>query len=390
VLLLAAAGTALTAFLALTRTPLNFEPDNLLIATLPLPEGSHTDWSDRARFFDRIRERIAAAPGVENASLSFGFVCCAGPATPPLQPMLLGDLEPPGNMRPATVLRVTPDFLSTLRIPLRAGRTWTEAEHGRAARVAVVAQHAATQLWPGQSPIGQRVRMPQLRARQSWEASAPGSDEWLEVIGVVADVPTTGLREPSRWAVVYVPFTLNMGDIAKLVVRTRGTPLALAPTIQRQIQSLDPGQPFSVVETGRDILRSTGWGREEMVASVLLGVALMGLLLASVGLHSVVSYVAAQRARDFGIRRALGARAAGLMWRATRSVLLAVAIGAVAGVGLSATMDRLASQLAPLKTRDPAILAMVVAVLLVVALAASLRPAWRATRVDPLVVLRAE
>jgi hypothetical protein len=148
VLLLAGAGTALTAFRALTRTTLNFEPDRVLVATLPLAEGGYSAWEDRKVFFDRIRERVSSIPGVENASLSFAFVCCAGPATPPLMPMLLASRPPTSGIQPATVHRVAADFFSTLRIPLRAGRIWSEADHARAANVAVVAQQAARQLGP--------------------------------------------------------------------------------------------------------------------------------------------------------------------------------------------------------------------------------------------------
>lgn len=389
VLLLAGAGTALTTYRTLAGTTLNFEHDRVLVATLPLLEGSYRDWTARAGFFDRVRERVSTVPGVEDAGLSFGFVCCAGPAVPPLQPMLLAGREA-GGIQPATVLRASPDLFSTLAIKARAGRIWTEAEHRRAARVAVVAQHGASRLWPGQNPIGQRVRMPQLKARQSWQVSAPGSDEWLDVIGVVADIPTTGLGQPSRWPVVYVPFTLNMDDIAKLVVRTRGEPLAFVGALRSQIHKIDPNQPLSTTETADDVLRSTGWGREQVIAAVLVVIAAMGLLLASIGLYSVISYIGAQRAREFGIRRALGAPTADLVWGTVKPTVAAVGVGAVGGVALSVTIDRVTSQLAQLKARDPMVLATVVGVLFVVAASASLIPAWRTSRVSPLTALRSE
>jgi predicted permease len=390
VVLLAGAGTALSAYRELTRTTLNFDSERVLLATVPLIEGSYTNWKNRTAFFNRVRERAASIPGVEYAALSFGFVCCAGPATPPLQPMLLASRPPTAGIQPATVHRVTPDLFATLNIPLRSGRIWTEAEHGRAAPVAVIAQLAAQQLWPGQDPVGQRVRLPQLRARQSWEASAPGSDGWLEVIGVVADVPTTGLRQPSRWPVLYVPFTLNMGDVAKVIIRTRGEPLAAVEALRDQIQSIDPNQPVSTTETASDVLRATGWGREEVVAAVLLVIAGVGLLLANIGLYSVVSYIAAQRAREFGIRRALGAPIAGLIWRAIRSAMTAVGVGAGVGLTLAMTVDRTTSLLTQLKTRDPMILTAAISVLVVVAMTASLIPAWRTSHANPLVALRCE
>ena len=387
VLLLAGAGTALTAYRALTTTPLNFDPNRVLVSTVSLVEGSYADWAARSVFFDQVRTRVSTLPGVQHAGFSFGFVCCAGPAVPPLQPMLLEGRE---GMQPATVHRATPDLFSVLNMSVRGGRTWTESEHAQAARVAVVARGAAQQLWPGQDPLGRRLRLPQLKARSSWESSAPGSDGWLEVIGVLADVPTTGLQQPSRWPVVYVPFTLNMGDIAKLVVRTHGAPLSMVKAIQGAIRAVDPNQPLSNPETAIDIIRATGSGRHEMVASVLLLVASMALVLASVGLYSVVSFIASQGTREFGIRRALGARSGTLVWQALKSTVIAIGVGAALGIALSMTIDRLVTQLAELRTRDPLTIVGVVGVLCVAALVATLIPARRASRVDPMIALKCD
>ena len=299
-------------------------------------------------------------------------------------------LEGREGMQPATVHRVTPNLFAVLNMSVRGGRLWTESEHAQAARVAVVAQGAAQQLWPGEDPLGRRLRLPQLKARSSWESSAPGSDGWLEVIGVLADVPTTGLQQPSRWPVVYVPFTLNMGDIAKLVVRTHGAPLSMVKAIQGAIQTVDPNQPLSNPETAMDIIRATGSGRHEMVASVLLLVASMALVLASVGLYSVVSFIASQGTREFGIRRALGARSGTLVWQALKSTVLAIGVGAAIGIALSMTIDRLVTQLAELRTRDPLTIVGVVGVLCVAALVATLIPARRASRVDPMIALKCD
>jgi ABC-type antimicrobial peptide transport system permease subunit len=217
--------------------------------------------------------------------------------------------------------------------------------------------------------------------------AAPSADEWLEVIGVVGDVPTRGLRE-SGWPAVYVPNSILVEDLANLIIRTRGEPRALLQSVREQIHRVDPNQTLASVTTADEVLRSVGWGREQVVASIFLVIGVIGLALASVGLYSVVSYVASQRTREFGIRLALGGRTFDVMWIAIRSTMIAVAAGAVAGLVLSLALDRVALRYIQVNTRDLPVLSVVVILLLAVSVAACLAPARRAARVDATIALR--
>jgi predicted permease len=387
VLLLAGAGAALRAFLHLTHLPLGFNPHRLLVTNIPLPERSYATWGARAAFLERLRKQVAAAPGVESAALFFGRPVDLPPATPPLMPLERMD-RAGERYQPASVQQVSPSFFSTLQIPLVTGRLWSDTEHAGAAHVAVVNQRTAAQLWPHVNAIGQRIRLRQMTAHESWQVAAPQSDDPLEIIGIVGDTPNRGLHGQS-WLTVYVPMTLVMGDMPSLVVRTRGEPLAMARTVQEEIHEIDPNQVIASTTSGDEVLRRAGWGREEIVASLFLVFALMGLTLASIGLSSVVSYIVSQRTREFGIRRALGAPGGNLIWRALRSTLVTVAVGTGLGVVLSLGVDRLAIQ-TQVNTRDPLVLVVVTSVMFAVALTATLIPAARATNVDPLVALRCD
>jgi predicted permease len=382
VLLLTGAGAALRGFLMLTQTSLGYNPHNVLVARAFLAEGTYHNWEERFAYFERLRSEVASNPGAEAVTLT--YFCCT-PSAPPLMPVEV-DGRPDIKDQPVDVQRVTPTFFSVFEIPLKRGRIWSESDNSRAAHVALIDERAAKRLWPDRDPIGQRIRLP-LRATASWQVAAPSADEWLEVIGVVGDVPTRGLRE-SGWPAVYVPNSILVEDLANLIIRTRGEPRALLQSVREQIHRVDPNQTLASVTTADEVLRSVGWGREQVVASIFLVIGVIGLALASVGLYSVVSYVASQRTREFGIRLALGGRTFDVMWIAIRSTMIAVAAGAVAGLVLSLALDRVALRYIPVNTRDLPVLSVVVILLLAVSVAACLAPARRAARVDATIALR--
>jgi predicted permease len=383
IVLLAGAGSALRSFIALTRVALGINPEQLLVATIPLAEGAYDTWPARRALFDAIQSRVAALPDARNVAMS--FFCCA----PKTALVMAGQIdEADAGIRPTSVQRVTPSYFPTLQIPLLQGRLWNEAEHMQAAHVAVVDRRTAHLFWPGVNPIGRRVRMPTMTAQQSWEVGVKGSNDWLEVIGVVGDTQNGGFQG-RNFPVVYVPITLVMGDIPSLIVRTRGEALGLAGAIRDQVYAVDPNQPVATITTAEEIRRSAvGWARAEIAASLCLLFAVGGLLLASVGLYSVVAYVVSQRTREFGIRSALGARSIDLVGRALASTAVAAVVGAIIGAGVTLAAGSKVVRWTQVDASDPSVVALVALLLMVVAALATLIPARQASRVDPQVALR--
>jgi putative ABC transport system permease protein len=385
ILLLAAAGSAARGFLGVYQTKLGYDPHHVLTAGISLPDGNYTTYETRAAFYRRIQERIAALAGVQSAALALFPI-------PPVEDVrqsleIMG--RTPEKGQTVDVQETTGEYFSTLHIPILKGRTWSQTETNRAARVAVVNREMAAHFWPGRDPIGQKVRLPGFTAFTSWILAAKGSNDWLEVVGVAGGTPDRGLREPVAPA-VYVPYTLLMGDSLNLVIRTETAPLAMVHAVREQVHSIDPGQPVTNVRTAEDILRSEGWAREQFVASLFLVFAALALTLAAIGLYSVVSYATALRSREFGIRMALGAQRGHVMELVLTSAARTVGGGVAVGLALSAASNSLLARWVAGSVYDPLMLAAVVLTLMAVGAVAAFLPARRAASCDPLRALRSE
>jgi len=367
------------------QTKLGYDPHHVLTAGISLPDGNYTTYETRAAFYRRIQERIAALAGVQSAALALFPI-------PPVEDVrqsleIMG--RTPEKGQTVDVQETTGEYFSTLHIPILKGRTWSQTETNRAARVAVVNREMAAHFWPGRDPIGQKVRLPGFTAFTSWILAAKGSNDWLEVVGVAGGTPDRGLREPVAPA-VYVPYTLLMGDSLNLVIRTETAPLAMVHAVREQVHSIDPGQPVTNVRTAEDILRSEGWAREQFVASLFLVFAALALTLAAIGLYSVVSYATALRSREFGIRMALGAQRGHVMELVLTSAARTVGGGVAVGLALSAASNSLLARWVAGSVYDPLMLAAVVLTLMAVGAVAAFLPARRAASCDPLRALRSE
>jgi predicted permease len=384
-LLLAAAGGAMRSFVTVYRTRLGYDPHHVLTAGISLPDGNYTGYESRAAFYNRLHQRVAALPGVKSAAVALFPI-------PPVEDVRQG-LEimgrTPEKGQSVDVQETTGEYFATLGIPLLAGRVWSAAENGRAARVAVVNREMAHRFWPGGGAIGQRIRLPDFKPFTVWIVGAKGSNDWLEIIGVAGDTPNRGLREPVAPA-MYVPYTLLMGDSMDLVIRTESGPLSMVRAVREQIHSVDTGQPVSKTQTGEDLLRVEGWAREQFVASLFLAFAALALALAASGLYSVLSYATAQRSQEFGIRVALGAPRRHIVQLTLTSAAKTVAAGAVIGLALTAACGRLMARWAAGGIYDPAMLGAVTVLLFGVSGLAAYLPARRAARADPIRVLRSE
>jgi predicted permease len=293
----------------------------------------------------------------------------------------------PGDEAPI-VQRISADYFSTMKIPLIRGRVWSDSESGGTPHVAVVNHTMARVWWPDESPIGRRVRMPDyVKPPNPYRLAAPGSDGWFEIIGVVGDTPNVGLHEPPAPS-IYVPYTLMLSDTQNVILRTRRDPLSMARSIREAVRSVDPNQPVNWVRTADDALAEAGWARERFVTLLLLGFAVFALMLAVVGLYSVVSYSVSCRSKEFGIRMALGAGRGRIVNAAVQPAVLAIVAGLFAGLALSVGLNKVVAQWSIGNLNDPVVLVAVSLVLLVVTMMAGAIPANRAASIQPVDVLR--
>jgi predicted permease len=383
VLLLAGTGTAVRALIGLYRTSLGYDPHNVIIASINLPENSYTKWADRFTFYERLRNRIADVPQVESVAL-------ATYATPPRS----GErsvVEVPGRDMTedeAPILqRISAHYFATMKIPLVRGRVWSDSESAGAPHVAVVNQTMARELWPDESAIGRRVLIPgYIKSSTYFRLTAPGSDGWFEIIGVVGDTPNVGLHEPPAPS-IYVPYTLMLSDSLNVILRTSREPLAMTRSIREAVRTVDPNQPVSVY-TAEGALASAGWARERFVTLLLLGFAMFALMLAVVGLYSVVSYSVSCRFKEFGIRMALGAGRGRIVNAAVQPAVLAIVAGLFAGLALSVGLNKVVAQWSIGNLNDPVVLVAVSLVLFVVTMMSAAIPANRAASIQPADALR--
>ncbi|MGB6897242.1 MAG: ABC transporter permease, partial [Candidatus Acidiferrum sp.] len=236
-LMLAAASAAGKGFVKLVDTDLGYDPHFAMSVPIPVHENTHMSWQDRAEYFEQLRARLAAMPEVEMAGISSN-------ATPPsngndnkIEIMGRADAEKPT----VRVNFVSPEYFPLLRIPLAQGRIWDHAETMRGAPLAIINETMAREFWPNGNAIGQELRTDGLKAELPFAPAAPGSDGWLQIVGIVGDARDDGLRNPIKPA-VYIPYTLKMWMFTQILVRTRVQPLSVLHDIRAQIVKVDPDQ----------------------------------------------------------------------------------------------------------------------------------------------------
>jgi putative ABC transport system permease protein len=283
---------------------------------------------------------------------------------------------PPADQQTPTTLfvSITDRYFATMGIPLIAGRECGPQDTPQTALSVVVNQLLAERLWPGESPIGRQVRA----------AGVPGP---AVVVGV-AGVTRHRSFDQAPTAQVYGCFAQNPGIFATVAARTSGEPMALARSVQQAVWSVDPDQPTWKIRT-MDSMMTSSANRERFMAVLMSAAALMALGLAALGVYGVMSYTVARRAREVGVRMALGASRGSILGMVLRESVVTVGLGLTLGlVGAVAAARVLATQLYEIAPRDPATLVLTAVVLGVTAIAASLMPAVRAAAVDPVVTLR--
>ncbi|HSQ33166.1 MAG TPA: FtsX-like permease family protein, partial [Gemmatimonadaceae bacterium] len=381
--LLAAAGLMLRTLEQLRHVKPGFDPQRVVVMHVHLPWSRYSGWKPVAAFHRAVQERVAALPGVESVGggdvvplVSFGFCSVVWVEDRPLAP---GE-EPPC----VKVAAAEPGYFRALGIPVR-GRApdWNDAESGTGG--VVVTRALAERFWPGENPIGRGIK---------GNGSRP---PFYRVIGVADDIRGNGLEKPPVEAVFFPILPMegaplwNPANDFDLIVRTSlQDPTSVVPTIRRAIAELDPVVSLDHVQTMTSVVDHS-LARVSFILALLGIAAAMALLLSAVGTYGVISYLVAQRRSEIGLRMALGARAAQVTVMVVRHSLRLAAIGSIVGVVAAfATTRLLASLLYGVKPTDPATFIAAAAFLLAVAALASMAPARRAARVDPVEALRAE
>ncbi|HYM74453.1 MAG TPA: ABC transporter permease [Candidatus Dormibacteraeota bacterium] len=387
-LLLAGAGSALEGFVRLLHLRLGYDPHNVMSVGIPLHENTYTTWSARAAYFEQLRAQVAQTPGVTMAAISTN-------ATPPhngetTRFEILG--KPALEDQMGSFNLVDRGYFATLRIPLLQGRVWDETEDHNGALVAVVNRTLVQRYFPDEDAVGHSVKVPRIENRPPIVLSVPGAaDSWLRIVGVVEDAKNDGLRLPVKPA-IFVPHTLELRHWTQILVRSNVPPLTLLHSVEEQLAAVNPEQQtFSEVEDLESWVSDEPEWQQEHLAAWIFGVfAALALVLAAVGLYSVVSYTVAQRTNEFGIRIALGAKRAHVLRIVFVSTVVSVGGGMVAGLVLALALSKVVAQWAQGNARDPIILLAGAAVLSVVAAIACAIPARHAAQVDPMTALRYE
>ncbi len=359
------------------RADLGFNPNHVLNLTMDPNEIGFNEAQGRV-FYKQLLERVRSLPGVDSASLALvipmGYYNNA-------DTLLVPGYETPAGQPSPTIYysQISPGYFKTMSIGMDHGREFTAADDQNTAYVAIVNRTMAEKFWPHQDPIGRQFK---LSSDQSHS---------ITVVGVSKDSRTFGIKGDMK-PFFYVPWTQNYSSFLTLQVRAAGEPDAIAPEIEKEIGTLAPDLPvFDVQPMTTSMQGANGFLIFQFGAVLAAALGMLGLLLALVGVYGVVSYSASQRKHEIGIRMALGAQPLQILQMVLRQGAGIIAVGLVVGLLVTFAAARAVGYfLIGVSPTDPLTYVSVSTVLVLVALAASSIPAWRAMRLDPLVALRHE
>jgi predicted permease len=377
--LLVGAGLLFRSLLTLLDVPLGFTTSGIMtMQVAPTGEGYRTPGHFIA-YWERVLEDVRSLPGVKAASLTG-----SAPMTPGMSVLAFavsGRPEVPLHQSPTShFLEVSPDYFTTLGIPVVKGREFTNRDAVDAPRVVVINEAMARREFPDRDPLGQRI---------SFGPGPGGEQQWLDIVGVVGNVRQYRADE-APVPMTYVVHTSNPQRGFSLIVRADGDAMALASSVRARLQAIDPTLPVTRARTLNEVIGASLTQRRFNM-TLLVVFASIALILAVAGIYGTVAYAVAQRTQEIGIRVALGATAGEVLrlvlFDALKPVGAGLVLGMVAALGLARALDRLVYGIS---TTDALTFVTLPALLGLVAMLASWLPALRATRVDPMIALRAD
>jgi putative ABC transport system permease protein len=379
--LLSGAGLLMRSFVKLQQMDLGFNPENILYANLPFQKGQYATAAEKQRFYGQLLQRLRALPGVEAATEATSFPPFGGINS---EIDILGKTH---TEKWRAIFQLCGEgYFPTLQLRTTQGRALSETEVNNARKVAVVNQTFVNRFLGNESPIGQKVKINMLESMPD----SPVKDPVFEVIGVISDAKNQGIREAPA-PEMFVPYTVTGAFERGIMVRTSMPPLALLNDVRREIRALDGKVALALTGSLEDFLKQYSYAAPRFGLALMGVFASVGLALVALGVFSVIAYTVARQTHEIGIRMALGANHADVVWLVLRRGLQLVGLGI--GVGLLASLavaQVIANQLWEVSPRDPLTLGAAVAVVALAGMAACCFPARRATKVDPLVSLRVE
>jgi len=377
VVLTLGAGLLVRSFQELMIVDPGFEPRGVLATQIVLSGPRYDSTAQQRLFFEELIRRTAALPGVEGAAVT---------TVPPLAGtsytsdfVIAG--RPTGEYYTEITHRsVTPDYFRVMHVRLLRGRVFTPADKLNAAPVLIINEQIAQKYFKGQDPVGQRI---------TFDKVPNDSSQWSTIVGVVAGERQRALSaEPLNET--YIPYAQEVQSGVSLMTRTSGDPTAVAPAIRRIVGELDPDIAISDLRS-METIRDASLARERFLMAMLAIFAVVGLLLAVVGVYGVLAQVARRRTREMGIRIALGSPIGQVRWLVVRHGLGLVSIGVVIGISVALVTTRgLTALLYHIAPADPVTFVAIPVLLAVTGVAAAWVPALQASRADPAVALRSE
>jgi putative ABC transport system permease protein len=378
--LLAVAGVLVKSKMRLEQVNPGFDPGSTLTASVSLPDKTYGKSEPIVQFQHELLQRLRAVNGVQSAALVFGLPLTGFGYS---SSFTIDSVPVPDGVSQSAQLRlVSTDYFATQRIPIVAGRGFTVEDRRGGRPVVVISAAAARKFWPDGKFLGRFIRV----------AAQPGPDDDRPqgyVIGVAGDVRERSLAQEPR-AIIYGNTEMVPESYLTIVLRTTVRPVSLVPEVRKAVFAMDPDIPVSEVQTMDEVVRHAT-ASQRFRAWVMGFFALLAGALAGLGVYGVISHVVAQRTREMGLRRALGASDTQVVAEVVRSGMRDALLGAACGLGagwlIARNLSNLLYQVAP---ADPAVLGLSTVLFLGVAFAACWIPARRATRADPVAVLRGE